>query len=927
MVSAVDAQTWKIENKVVAKDRGSMDQFGMRVDMDDNHAIVGVPFDDTYYHGKRIYQTGAAYIYGRDSTGRWIQVQQLTAPVITANHEFGYAVCIENGVAFVGAPFEEYRGKHAGAVYVFVLQSNGTWKQTQKITAAVRDQTWLLGRSLSMSGNYALVGASSGTEVVYVYKKDSSGFWSQTQTLVSSDIERGDNFGQNLDVSGDVAVIAAEHEDHDVNNQNHLHMAGSVYIFEKDGSGKWNEVQKIVASDRGEMDVFGRSVSVYDSVVVVGALSENHDEKGRNYKEASGSAYIYRQDKKGNWNEVQKIVASDRDELNFFGWGVSVHKKYILVGATGNDYDSNGADSMNYAGAYYVFQEDSNRVWQEIQKVTANDRRTESQFGRSVAQSSKYAIIGAFHDIYNEYGVGGVSWGGSAYLYSHCNSRSTLDTASCRSYTSPSGKYVWTTSGTYTDIMTNASGCDSIITINLTILKPEFVIDTAVCNTYVSPDGNEVWTVSGTYWDTIHSTTGCDTFFKVNLSVLSNSSDVHVQECEAYRSPSGKYTWTQSGQYEDTLLNSTNCDSVITIHLDILKSFSTFDTTSCRAFISPSGKYTWTASGTYKDTIRNTQNCDSVLTIGLTILETSSVVEEVVCSDYISPSGRYTWTKSGVYFDTIPNSNNCDSLITIRLQVLRTSSQIDTAVCYMYPSPSGKYVWSQTGSYRDTVLNSNNCDSVILVNLKINVTESELDSQSCFNMVSPSGKYVWVQSGVYADTLTNTTGCDSLITINLEIVEVERGLVQRNAQLVVLTSQPAEYQWLDCSFGYAPIRDSTRRSFKPVEQGTFAAEVIQSGCVDTTDCIDIVRGWASSMGQQIRVYPNPTTGWITIEIEGEPSIKSVNVYNAVGQRVYSEPQINAKQVNMEMFGDSGVYLFEIELNTGGVKRVKVVKHD
>jgi len=47
--------------------------------------------------------------------------------------------------------------------------------------------------------------------------------------------------------------------------------------------------------------------------------------------------------------------------------------------------------------------------------------------------------------------------------------RSTITDTACFSYTSPSGQYIWTSSNTYTDTLTNAANCDSIITVNLTI--------------------------------------------------------------------------------------------------------------------------------------------------------------------------------------------------------------------------------------------------------------------------------------------------------------------------------------------------------------------------------------------------------------------------------------------------------------------------
>jgi len=51
----------------------------------------------------------------------------------------------------------------------------------------------------------------------------------------------------------------------------------------------------------------------------------------------------------------------------------------------------------------------------------------------------------------------------------NCSSTSTIDPNSCGEYTSPSGNYTWSTSGTYMDTIPNTAGCDSVITISLTV--------------------------------------------------------------------------------------------------------------------------------------------------------------------------------------------------------------------------------------------------------------------------------------------------------------------------------------------------------------------------------------------------------------------------------------------------------------------------
>ncbi|MCB2220224.1 MAG: PKD domain-containing protein [Bacteroidetes bacterium] len=152
--------------------------------------------------------------------------------------------------------------------------------------------------------------------------------------------------------------------------------------------------------------------------------------------------------------------------------------------------------------------------------------------------------------------------------------------------------------------------------------------DAEACDSYVSPSGLYTWTESGTYYDTITNTIGCDSIITVNLTILESTYSTIAEEvCDSYTSPSGNYTWDVSGVYSDTIPNAAGCDSVININLTIhYTAFAEIDASTCEPYISPSGIYIWEVSGTYNDTITTLAGCDSILTINLTVVEVDTSV-------------------------------------------------------------------------------------------------------------------------------------------------------------------------------------------------------------------------------------------------------------------------------------------------------------
>jgi len=300
--------------------------------------------------------------------------------------------------------------------------------------------------------------------------------------------------------------------------------------------------------------------------------------------------------------------------------------------------------------------------------------------------------------------------------------------SSCNSYTGPSGNQNWTSSGQFTDTILSQMGCDSVVTVSLTIRDTTHgYISASACSSYTSPSGNFVWTTSGIHTDTLVNSNSCDSILFVDLSI--NQSFVFIMEtaCDNYTSPSGNYLWSTTGVYEDTLTNSFGCDSVVRIGLTILNNFSQISETSCATYTSPSGNYNWSVDGTYYDTLSNSFGCDSVLEILLDITGPSSANLNISrCVDYTSPSGAYTWNQTGVYQDTIVNNAGCDSVLTIDLVIGFSSSTQNVVSCDSFRIPGSGMLVTMSGTYPDSLIGSNGCDSVINYQVTIDSIDNSI---------------------------------------------------------------------------------------------------------------------------------------------------------------------------------------------------------
>ena len=141
----------------------------------------------------------------------------------------------------------------------------------------------------------------------------------------------------------------------------------------------------------------------------------------------------------------------------------------------------------------------------------------------------------------------------------------TLNVDDCDSYTLNAQTY--TSSGTYMQTLQNVAGCDSILTLHLSLgFSSTFTITTSACDSYTL--NAQTYSSSGTYTQTLQNAAGCDSVITLHLVIEEASAGaLTVETCEPY-TLNGQ-TYTASGTYVQNLTNIAGCDSTLTLALTI----------------------------------------------------------------------------------------------------------------------------------------------------------------------------------------------------------------------------------------------------------------------------------------------------------------------------------------------------------------------
>ncbi len=381
------------------------------------------------------------------------------------------------------------------------------------------------------------------------------------------------------------------------------------------------------------------------------------------------------------------------------------------------------------------------------------------------------------------------------------------------------GSYTWidgvnytsnTNTPTFTIIGGAANGCDSIVTLNLTINS--FVTGTDVqvaCGSYTWIDGVNYTSSTNTPTFTIAggAANGCDSIVTLNLTINSFVTGTDVQVA------CGSYTWIDGVNYTSNTNTPTftiasgaanGCDSIVTLNLTI----NTFVTgTDVQVAC---GSYTWIDGVNYTSSTNTptftivggaANGCDSIVTLDLTIntFVTGTDVQ-VACGSYTWIDGvNYTSSTSTPTFTIVGGAaNGCDSIVTLDLTINTFVTGTDVQVaCGSYTWIDGVNYTSSTSTPTFTIVGgaANGCDSIVTLDLTINTFVTGTDVQvAC-------GSYTWIDGVNYTSSANTPTftvvggaanGCDSIVTLDLTINNFPNVPLLPNDTTYCINSTPME---------------------------------------------------------------------------------------------------------------------------------------
>lgn len=385
--NAGGSDQWELVKEVEPPAGMTGDKFGWDVALDGLHLVVGAPNDDN----PAALNGGAVYIFGRNQGGaeEWGFITSLVQPDPQVNDRLGYAVDIHGDQIVAGAPYRLGSGGllNQGAAYVFTVDPDeaGGWSAGREILAGDPASNDYFGWDVAVFHDHLVVGAplkSSQHGAAYLFERNVGGVdgWGQVKKLLPLVSTNPAQFGVAVDLDHDSVVVGAYTWQQSIA----FPSRGAAYIFERNQSGPdaWGQVVRLIEPSGAANSFFGRSVSIDESALIVGA---NGFDVGTELDQ--GAAFTYYRTG-SSWELLAQPAPNDPAAGAAFGCSMATSTEYLAVGACHHNASQ---------GKVYLYYRNQGGIenWGLLTTLNASDGSAGDLFGASLAIGEDKILAGA----------------------------------------------------------------------------------------------------------------------------------------------------------------------------------------------------------------------------------------------------------------------------------------------------------------------------------------------------------------------------------------------------------------------------------------------------------------------------------------------------------------------------------------------------
>ena len=478
--------------------------------------------------------------------------------------------------------------------------------------------------------------------------------------------------------------------------------------------------------------------------------------------------------------------------------------------------------------------------------------------------------------------------------------------------------YAWNGSdiseaGTYTQTLQAVNGCDSTVTLTLTVNPvASTTLSATICegSTYTENGFNA--SEAGTYTQTLQTVNGCDSIITLTLTVNPvENTNLSAAICEGSVYTENGFNVSEAGTYTQNLQTVNGCDSIVTLNLTISNVVNNDITAAiCEGSVYTENGFNASEAGTYTQNLQTTNGCDSIVTLTLSVNPVENTnLSAAICEGSVYTENGFNVSEAGTHTLNLQTINGCDSIVTLTLTVNPVANTtLSAAICEGSTYTENGFNESETGTYTQNLQTVNGCDSIVTLNLTVStVINNDITAAICEGSTYTENGFNVSEPGTYTQNLQSVNGCDSVVTLTL-------------------TVNPTYNITIDASINEGETYEEN--GFSESEAGTYVHTLqAENGC-DSVITLNLTVN--SSLNDvlanaiEVSLYPNPAQSFVNMELSGEASETMVQLFDIQGKILRTYTLENGKKtlrIDLDGLPAACYYLHIISDNRVVVKKI------